>query len=130
VKISKDATRDARRIFRLCAPDGHLDEGKLRIAIGKIVERQPRGYRGILSALKRLTRLDLASRRALIVSAKDLDTPSRVKIEKNLQSKYGAGLSYSYETDASLLGGIRMRVGNDVWDGSVLSRLKRLEESF
>jgi hypothetical protein len=86
VKISKNATRDARRIFRLCAPDGHLDEQKLRVAIAKIVERQPRGYRGILSALKRLIRLDLASRRAFIVSAKDLDTPSRVKIEKNLQA--------------------------------------------
>jgi len=130
VKVSKDAARDASRIFRLCAPDGKLDEDKLRSAIDMIVTQKPRDYRGILHAIKRLTRLDLESRSALIVSATELDTPSRVTIEENLKQQYGNDLSYSYETDASLLGGIRIRVGNDVLDGSVKARLDRLANSF
>jgi len=130
VKISKDATRDARRIFRLCSLTGRLDENQLSAAIKKIVERKPRDYRGILHALKRLVRLDLESRSALILSATDLDTPSRVKIESNLTAQYGKGLSYTYQLQPNLLGGIRIRVGNDVWDGSVQSRLNRLKEVF
>ena len=130
MKVSKDAARDASRIFRLCAPDGKLDEDKLRSAIDMIVTQKPRDYRGILHAIKRLTRLDVESRSALIVSATELDTPSRVTIEENLKKQYGNDLSYSYETDASLLGGIRIRVGNDVLDGSVKARLNRLANSF
>jgi len=130
VKVSKDAARDASRIFRLCAPEGKLDEDKLRSAIDKIVTLKPRDYRGILHALKRLTRLDVESRSALIVSATELDTPSRVTIEENLKKQYGSDLSYSYQTDPSLLGGIRIRVGNDVLDGSVKARLARLANSF
>ena len=130
MKVSKDAARDASRIFRLCAPEGKLDEDKLRSAIDMIVTQKPRDYRGILHAIKRLTRLDVESRSALIVSATELDTPSRVTIEENLKKQYGNDLSYSYQTDASLLGGIRIRVGNDVLDGSVKARLNRLANSF
>jgi len=130
VKVSKDAARDASRIFRLCAPEGKLDEEKLLSAIDKIVTLKPRDYRGILHALKRLTRLDVESRSALVVSATELDTPSRVTIEENLKPQYGGDLSYSYQTDPSLLGGIRIRVGNDVLDGSVKARLARLANSF
>ena len=130
MKVSKDAARDASRIFRLCAPEGKLDEDKLRSAIDKIVALKPRDYRGILHALKRLIRLDVESRSALIVSAIELDTPNRVTIEENLKQQYGSNLSYSYQTDSSLLGGIRIRVGNDVLDGSVKARLARLANSF
>jgi len=130
VKISKDAARDARRIFRLCSPDGRLDEDKLRVAVKKIAEMKPRNYRAILHSIKRLVRLDLESRQALILSAIDLDTQSRVEIEKNLSAQYQEKLTFTYKTDPSLIGGIRIRVGNDVWDGSIQSRLTRLAESF
>ncbi len=130
MKISKDAARDARRIFRLCSPDGRLDEDKLRVAVKKIAEMKPRNYRAILHSIKRLVRLDLESRQALILSAIDLDTQSRVEIEKNLSAQYQEKLTFTYKTDPSLIGGIRIRVGNDVWDGSIQSRLTRLAESF
>jgi len=130
VKISKDAAKDARRIFRLCAPDGRLDEDKLREAVKKIAELKPRNYRAILHSIKRLVYLDIDSRQALIVSATELDTPSRVKIEKSLNAQYQDALTFTYRTDPSLLGGVRIRVGNDVWDGSLQSRLTRLAESF
>lgn len=130
MKISKDATRDARRIFRVCVVDGQIDESMLRAAIEKIVAKKPRNYRGILYALKRLIRLEVESRRALVESAVELDTPSRVQIEQSLSVEYGEGLTYTYRTDEQLLGGVRIRVGNDVMDGSVQSRLKRLAEAF
>ncbi len=130
MKVTKDAARSARRIYRLCAPDGRLDEAKASAVIKRIVEKKPRDYRGILHALHRLIRLDSDSRQAVIESAVDLDTPSRVRIEENLNNQYGGGLSFTYATNPALLGGIRIRVGNDVWDGSVQSRLDRLANAF
>ena len=72
----------------------------------------------------------IQSRQALVESATELDAASRSRIEKNLNEQYGGGLSFTYNTDAELLGGVKIRVGNDVWDGSVQSRLDRLANAF
>ncbi|MBK1831222.1 F0F1 ATP synthase subunit delta [Verrucomicrobiaceae bacterium R5-34] len=130
MKVSKDAARTASRIFRLCSPDGRVDEAKMRSAIALIVERKPRDYRAILHSLHRLIRIDAESRQALVESAADLDTASRVRVEKSLADRYGEGLTYSYKTTPELLGGVRIRIGDDVLDGSVKSRLDRLVNTF
>lgn len=130
MKVSKDAARAASRIYRFCAPEGRLNEEKLRSAVAKIVEARPRDYRGILQALQRLVRIDAESRQALVESAAELDAATRQRVEKNLNEQYGGGLTFTYQIDADLLGGTRIRVGNDVWDGSVQSRLNRLANAF
>lgn len=107
-----------------------MNEDQLRGAIAKIVESKPRDFKGILQALLRLTRLDAESRQALVESASELDQASRTQIETDLTSQYGEGLSFSYQINAELLGGVRIRVGNDVLDGSVQSRLDRLAKAF
>ena len=91
---------------------------------------KPRDYRAIMHSLLNLVRLDEQSRQALVESATELDAASRSRIEKNLNEQYGGGLSFTYNTDAELLGGVKIRVGNDVWDGSVQSRLERLANAF
>jgi len=130
VKVSKDAAKAANRIFNLCAPDGHLDEEKFRKAVVYIVESKPRDYRGILHALHRLVRIDVESRKAVIESAVELATEDKSRIEDSLNNQYGGGLDFTYVTTPELLGGTRIRVGNDVWDGSVKSRLDRLANAF
>lgn len=130
MKVSKDAARTASRIFRMCSPHGRLDDAKARTAINLIVERLPRDYRAILHALHRLIRIDEESRQALVESATDLETASRVRVEKNLIEQYGDGLSFTYKTTPELLGGVRIRIGNDVLDGSVQARLERLNNAF
>lgn len=130
MKVSKDAARTASRIYRLCAPEGRLDETKLRTAISKIVAEKPRDYRGILHSLQRLVRIDAESRQALIESATELDAANKSRIETNLNNQYGGGLNFAYQVNPELLGGTRIRVGNDVWDGSVKSRLDRLANAL
>ncbi len=130
MKVSKDAASAARRIYRLCAPEGRIDEAKIRAAFKKIAESKPRDYQAILHTLLNLVRLDEKSRQASIESATELDSDSRKRIEDNLNKQYGGGLSFEYSTNTELLGGVKIRVGNDVWDGSVQSRLERLADAF
>lgn len=130
MKVSKDAAKAASRIFSLCAPDGQLDEDKFRKAVALIVESKPRDYRGILHSLQRLVRLDVESRQAVVESAVEMDAAAKSRIESNLSEQYGGGLSFSYAITPELLGGTRIRVGNDVWDGSVKARLERLNNAF
>lgn len=130
MKVSKDASRAASRIYNLCAPDGKLDEAKVRKAVARIAEAKPRDYRGILHAIYRLVRIDAESRESVVESAVELDSASKTRIETNLNQQYGGDLNFSYVTNPDLLGGTRIRVGNDVWDGSVKSRLDRLTNAF
>lgn len=130
MKISKVANTAARRIFRLCQPGGRLDEAKLSAAVRQLAQEKPRDFRGILSALKRLVRLEMERRRVIVESATDLDQPSRDRIISGLAVKYGVDLTFEFRVNPELLGGLKIRVGNDVFDGSVKGRLDRLAQAF
>jgi F-type H+-transporting ATPase subunit delta len=130
MKITKVANAEARRIFRLCQTGGRLDEAKFSTAIKMIVAQKPRDFRGILSALKRLVRLELDRRHVVVESAAPLDSTEQQRVVSGLAAKYGSDLTFEYRVTPELLGGLKVRVGNDVFDGSVKGRLDRLAEAF
>ena len=130
MKITKVANSTARRIFRMCQTDGRLNEENLLKCIRKLAADKPRDYRGILFALKRLLRLELERRHVVVESATDLDAASRERVTTGLADKYGADLTYEFRVNPELLGGLKVRVGNDVFDGSVKGRLARLSQAF
>lgn len=130
MKISKIARRDAKQLFRACQVDGLLDEDRVRRAAAALVEKKPRGYAAILDHLHRLVHLDVASRTARIQSAVALDEAAQRAVRQNLAGRYGNGIQVVFEVNPGLLGGLRIQVGSDVFDGSVRSRLNRLQESF
>jgi F-type H+-transporting ATPase subunit delta len=130
MKISKVAAATARRLFGLCQSGGRFDETKLRTVITGLVDSKPRDYRAILVALQRLTRLEIERRQVTVESAVDLDEPTRQRVVAGLAEQYGPDLVVQYRLTPSLLGGLRIRVGNDVFDGSVQGRLARLAAAF
>lgn len=130
MKISKTAAAAARRLFGLCQVGGRLDESKLRQAIVGLLEKKPRDFHAILAALQRLTRLDVESRRVTVESAVELDAATRARVVAGLSAQYGADLVVDYQINTTLIGGLRIRVGNDVYDGSIQGRLERLAAAF
>ncbi|MCX6867815.1 MAG: F0F1 ATP synthase subunit delta [Verrucomicrobia bacterium] len=130
MKISKLAATTARRLFGLCQTGGRLDEAKLRVAVARLIESQPRDYRAVLAALQRLTRLDVERRKLTVESAVEIDDATRQRVLAGLAKSYGTDLMVQYKITPALLGGLRIRVGNDVLDGSVQGRLTRLANAF
>lgn len=130
MKISKVAAASARRLFGLCQSNGRLDETKLRQVISGLAESKPRDYAAILSALQRLVRLEFARREVTVESAVELDATSQQRVVAGLAKQYGPDLVVQYKITPDLLGGLRIRVGNDVFDGSVKGRLERLAAAF
>ena len=130
MKVSKVATATARRIFRMCRTNGRFDEAKMRQAIGWLTASKPRNYRGILAALRRMVRLELDRRHAVVESATELDEATKLRVAANLGAKYGGDLTFTYRSVPDLVGGLRVRVGSDVWDGTVKGRLDRLASAF
>lgn len=130
MKISKTAAATARRLFGLCQVDGRLDDSRVRTVIQRLSSRKPRDFHAILVALHRLIRLDLDSRKVTVESAVELDEASRQQLLSKLGSQYGPDLKVDYRINTGLLGGLRIRVGDDVFDGSVEGRIKRLSAAF
>ena len=130
MKIPREAAATARRAFRMCMDGDRLDEDKLRKVIRKIGASKPRNYQAILHTLARLTRLELARRQVLVESSTPIDDRTRERVERGLRQKYGNDLTFEFGINPELIGGMRIRVGNDVWDGSVKARLARLSNSF
>jgi F-type H+-transporting ATPase subunit delta len=130
MKISKTAAAAARRLFGLCQTNGRFDESKLRTVISRLIEVKPRDYKAILAAIQRLTRLELERREVTVESAVEIDDSTRQRVVAGLTNQYGPGLVVQYQITPALLGGLRIRVGNDVFDGSVQGRLDRLANAF
>jgi F-type H+-transporting ATPase subunit delta len=130
LKISKQARREAKGIFRAAQVNGQLDEGRLAQAVKMIAEQKPRGYMGVLSHLQYLVRLDIERHTAKVESAAAVTPELESSVRRTLTQKYGPGLNFSFQHNPALLGGLRIRVGSDVYDGTVSGRLKQLEEDL
>ncbi len=130
MKISKQARREAKELFRTCQVNGLLDEGRVRQVVQRVLAAKPRGYLAILSRFQRLVKLDIERRTARIESAATLTTDLQDALQTSLRRVYGPGLNISFAQEQSLIGGMRIKVGSDVYDGSIQARLKALQESF
>ena len=105
-----------------------LDENRARAAVAAVIKTKPRGYIAILSHLQRLFRLEVSRRTATIESATALSPQAQASIQSDLTRRYGAGLDFHFTQNPALIGGARIQVGGDVYDGSVQGRLAALRQ--
>jgi F-type H+-transporting ATPase subunit delta len=130
MKISKQARREAKQLFRACLTTGMLEDNKVRQTVTQVLARQPRDYLGILSHFQRLVQLAVEQRTARIMTVVSLTPDQQSSLQAILTQRYGPGLQFEYASDPALIGGMRIRVGSDVFDGSLKARLASLQESF
>lgn len=130
MNISKQARHEAKELFRSCLVNGLLDENRVRETVTQVIARKPRSYFAILSHFHRLVKLDVERRTARIESETVLSPELQDNVRNRLNELYGPGLSVSFAQNPDLIGGMRVRVGSDVYDGSVRARLDALEEKF
>lgn len=130
MRITKQSKRDAKRLYRACLANGLLDGDRVRQVVQRMVALEQRRCPAILAHLLRLVRLDRAGHTATIESATPLPADLQAVIQAGLERRYGPGLTTEVAQRAELIGGTRIQVGCDVYDGSVRARLDALEKSF
>lgn len=130
MKSGKELKRTAKKLFQVSMVDGVLDPQVVQKVVRKLSDAKPRGYLQVMTAYWRLVRLEVERNSALVESAIELDTATRKQVEGDLRKKYGDQVTTEYAVRPELLGGIRIKIGSDVWDGSVKNRIQRLEENF
>jgi F-type H+-transporting ATPase subunit delta len=126
MKLSKEARKLSKQLFRESFTGGALDATKVGAVTDTVIRAKPRQYIGVLKEFSRLIRLEAARRHAIIESAAALEAAEKTEIINTIRSKYGADVTSEFKTNPALIGGLRIQVGSDVVDASVRSRLDRL----
>ena len=130
MKLNKEIRRLSRKMLQASFTDGQLDPGRVSSLVDSLIAQKPRNYLDALKNYRRLLRLELEKRQATVETSNEIHPAMRSEIADNLKKKYGNDLSTEFHVDPQLLGGMRIRVGSDVWDGSVRNRLERLQHEL
>lgn len=130
MKLSKEARKAAKSLYLGSFTDEKLDEGKVRTVVKELADKKPRHYLEILEGYQRYIRLELAKRHAIVESATDLERETRDQLRRALKAKYGSDITTEFQTTPELIGGLRIRIGSDVWENSVQDRIARLENEL
>jgi len=83
---------------------------------------------GKVEVLKDLPRLSGAS--AEVVSALPLTPAEEQAVRKDILEQMGGGATLTFRVDPTILGGLKIRVGDRVVDGSVAGRLELMRRSL
>jgi F-type H+-transporting ATPase subunit delta len=130
MKIDRHSRLIAKKAF-LAARNGNgsVDEQKIRELVTLFVEQKPRNYLAILTYFMRLLELAQEENSVRVESATPL--PDRgAGVFAELERRYGPASRTVYEENPKLLGGLRIRRGNNIWDGSLSGRLDRLQQAL
>ena len=130
MKTIKQVKHQARHLFRLCLVNGSLKEERVRQIIQGILTGKRRGYLALANEFERLVKLERLRHTAKVESAVPLPPDLQANVKANLVRMYGPELDTSFAQSPALIGGMRIRVGSDVYDGSVQAGLAALERTF
>ena len=130
MKINREIRQLSRAMLRASFTDGELDPGRIKSLVDSLIAKKPRHYIEVLKNYRRLLRLELEKRQARVETASEVDPATTSELVASLKKKYGSDLTTEFVVNPELLGGMRIRVGNDVWDGTVRNRLERLQQEL
>jgi F-type H+-transporting ATPase subunit delta len=126
MNATRKVRRGARRLLRLCLVCGRLDDDRVREAAERIAASRRRGALGVLTYFHRLVRLDRERHLVVVESAAPLDIGIREGLTAGVARRYGPGLKTAFSHNPALIAGLRIKVGSDVYDGSLRTRLAAL----
>ena len=130
MKTTKKIRHEAKQLLRLCIVNGSLDEDRVRQVVQRVLESRRRGSLTLATHFKRLVRLDRSRHTATVESAAPLPPDLKANVQAGLERIYGPRIITSFAESPALIGGMRIKVGSDVYDGSLKAALTALENSF
>lgn len=98
---------------------------------GAIPEDQIEVLDSLASQLARVTKEGMEGAEVAVVkSAIPLTEEERIALRKKLENRFGDRLILHWEVDPAILGGVLIRVGDKIIDGSVAGKLAALKRSL
>lgn len=120
-------TTDERKRAMEATFEGRVPEPFLRFLLVVVEKRRQTLLREIAAEYVKLVD-ELSGRvRAHVTTAREADRALQDEIVATLEKRLGKTIIPSFTADPALLGGVVIRVGDEIYDGSIRRRISRLK---
>ncbi|MBK9991943.1 MAG: F0F1 ATP synthase subunit delta [Verrucomicrobia bacterium] len=126
---NKKAQQLARQLFKLSLVDGRVSAERVTGVLGYIEKLRPAHPLTVLKAYHRFVATELAKSQAVVEHAGAVSDSVLQTIAASMTKKYGRAITASTRANPKLLAGLRVRVGDDVYESSVSGQLGALAAS-
>jgi F-type H+-transporting ATPase subunit delta len=123
---SKQAQQLARQLFQLSLADGALSAERVAGVLAYVEQHRPPNPVMVLRAYLHLVEGEVARSQAQIEHAGQVSDQVLQDITAALAKKYGRALTAVHQPNPALLAGLRVRVGDDVYEASIAGQLATL----
>ena len=122
-------TKFAKKLVEISREDGIVTEAKVAEVLKALKQLQHRYHLKILKTYLNCIRREIALQTAVVSTPASLEEASLKSIEAQFTRQYNRPIQAVLQQDKSLIAGIQVRVGDDVYDASVAGHLRRLAEN-
>jgi F-type H+-transporting ATPase subunit delta len=129
MKRDQKITKLAKKLVELSKENGVVTESKVSEVLAGFRQVQHRHHLVVLKTFFGHLRREVALQTAVVSTPAVLSDDTLRAIEAQFSKLYNRPVSAVTKQDTSLIAGVRVRVGDDVYDASVAGRLQRLAES-
>ena len=123
---AKAAQQLARRLFRLSVVGGEVSSERVAGALAYVEKHRPPNPVMVLKAYRRLIAAEAAKGVAAVEHAGAVDDAMLGAIAAAMSRRYGRRVAATATPNPALLAGLRVRVGDDVFESSVAGQLATL----
>ncbi|MGH8020404.1 MAG: F0F1 ATP synthase subunit delta [Opitutaceae bacterium] len=117
----------ARSLYELSFEEGKISEERVTAVLAWVEKHRPPQATAVLRAYKRLVETEIARNRAVIEFAGDVPPSAFEEIAAAMSMRYGREIEAVPVPRPELIAGLRVRVGCDIFENSILSQLGALK---
>jgi F-type H+-transporting ATPase subunit delta len=123
---AKKAQQFARQLFKLSVVDGVVSTDRVAGVLAYIEKQKPANPVMVLRAYRRLVAAELAKGQARIEHAGAIDAATTAAIAAAMARRYGRPVTATAQANPALLAGLRVKIGDDVYESSIAGQLAAL----
>ncbi len=120
----------AKQLFKLSLVNGEVSAVQVAGVLGYIEKIQPRQSLALLKLYHRAIETEIAKSRAIVEHAGPIADSALALIASAMTQKYQRPVTASAQRNDSLLAGLRVRVGSDVYESTVAGQLAALSSAL
>jgi F-type H+-transporting ATPase subunit delta len=123
---AKKAQQFARQLFKMSVVDGVVSADRVSGVLAYVEKHRPANPVKVLKAYARYIAHELAKGEAVVEHAGAINAATLSAIAAAMTKKYGRPVTATAKPNAALLAGLRVHVGDDIYESSVAGQLAAL----
>jgi F-type H+-transporting ATPase subunit delta len=126
---AKVAQQFARQLFSMSMVDGALSVDRVGGVLEYVEKHPPANPMMVLKAYQRLVAVEVAKGQAVVEHAGAVNDAMLAAIAASMTKKYGRPVTATAKPNPALIAGLRVHVGDDIYESSIAGQLAALASS-